>query len=533
MERLIKRLVIGLLIFAAVANAALFAGIYLTQDPAPRALDGQRIFTASRPAVVLVQANYGLTVSVPDATLPQASKNRLTRELTALVASGRVAYNGAAIDQAAVNLLLGNPDAYFVPGGNRTSDDVGLVTSGTGFFVSEDGYLITASHVVSAKKEDIRAEIVDLAKGPGQLADLRKAVKRSVLEDTGLTLSDSQLDKLVDWQQRWYDKYMAIDSMDVRYYLASGTVEAGQHLVSTGSRLSLVRAEDVYPGRDVAVMKADITTVPALALAAADPKPGARSYVIGYPRKGYLEEEAQLDATVPPTLTTGTMRDAVNLDSGWTAYGTDAAMTHGNSGGPVLDARGQVLGMASFAETDENGKPVSDGNSYFVPASVIRETLTNTYATAAPGTLTSLHYRALAQDDLHHYRHELAILSQVQSRSPWVSYLTEEISTAQSAVLSGKDQTPPELRGYVPVGAASAGIAILLAATAGIWLRLRRRRAARKAAAAAAQGATMQPGIDLAPVPELHMADVATAKSDTRSPIDPPADERVLLPPRP
>src|SRR2546430_14267583 len=179
--------------------------------------------------------------------------------------------------------------------------------------------------------------------------------------------------------------------MDVRYYLASGTVEAGQHLVSTGSRLSLVRAEDIYPGRDVAIMKADITTVPALALAAADPKPGARSYVIGYPRKGYLQEEAQMDATVPATLTSGTMRDATTRDGGWTAYGTDAEMSHGNSGGPGLDARGQVLGMASFVEADKNGTPVTGGYSYFVPASVIRGTLAKASATPATGTLMGLH----------------------------------------------------------------------------------------------------------------------------------------------
>ncbi len=340
MERLIKRLVLGLIVLVAAANVALFAGIWITRDPATRPPDGQRIFTASRPAVVLIQANYQLTASVPEATLSAASRNRLTRELTAMVVSGRLAYTDAAIDQAALNLLLANPDAYFVAGSNRTSDDVALVTSGTGFFVTEDGYLVTASHVVSAKNADIRAEIVDLVKDPSQLADMRKALKRSILDETGLTVTDGQLDKLVAWQQRWYEKYMTIDSMDIRYYLASGTVDAGQHLTSTGSRLSLISAEDVYPGRDVAVMKADITTVPALGLAAADPKPGARSYVIGYPRKGYLQEEAQMDATVPATLTSGTMRDATTRDGGWTAYGTDAEMSHGNSGGPVLDARG-------------------------------------------------------------------------------------------------------------------------------------------------------------------------------------------------
>ena len=166
MERLIKRLVLGLLVLVLLANAALFAAIKITQDPAPRPLDGPRIFAASRPAVMLIQANYQVTVSTPEPTIPKASEDRLTRELIAMARAGRLSLQQAAIDQAAVNLILDNPDAYFVPGTNRINDEVDLVSSGSGFFATEDGYLITASHVVSASKDDIRALITELEKKP-------------------------------------------------------------------------------------------------------------------------------------------------------------------------------------------------------------------------------------------------------------------------------------------------------------------------------------------------------------------------------
>ncbi len=133
--------------------------------------------------------------------------------------------------------------------------------------------------------------------------------------------------------------------------------------------------------------------------------------------------------------------------------------------------------------------------------------------------MIGLHYQALAQDDFHHYRHELAILSQVESRSPWASYLKDEISTAQSAVLSGEDQTPPELRGYIPFGAGAAGAAVFIAATAGLWLGLRRRRAARKAAAATAEAVTSQPLLAGVPVPEVQMAGVASSNDDVPNPM--------------
>ncbi len=262
MERLITRLVVALLALVVLANAALFAAFKITQDPAPRSLDGQRIFTASRPAVVLIQANYAVTASFPEPTVPKSSQDRLDQQLIAMVRAGRLSLQPAAIDQAAVNLILDNPDVYFVPGANRIKDDVSLVSSGSGFFATEDGYLITAAHVVSASKEDIRALILDLEKKPARLAEGRTEVQRLVRQESGITLNDSQLDKLISWQERWVDRYGTVDQVDTKYYLASGSaVEAGQQLETTGTRLSLVTAEAIAPGRDIAIMKADVTSV--------------------------------------------------------------------------------------------------------------------------------------------------------------------------------------------------------------------------------------------------------------------------------
>lgn len=504
-ERLIRRLVLGLLVLVVLANAALFAAIKITQDPAPRALDGQRIFAASRPAVVLIQTEYAISASLPEATLPKASQDRIDQQLIAMVRAGRLSLNPSAIDQAAVNLLLDSPDAYFVPGPTRVSDNLELVSSGSGFFATEDGYLVTAAHVVSASKDDIRALITGLEKQPGHRSEGRTELQRLVREESGITLSDSQLDKLISFQERWIDKYATVDKVDARYYLGSGgVVEAGQHLVTTGTRLSLVTAEPSAPGRDIAIMKADVTSVPALALAPAGPSMGSAAYLLGYPRRGYLEEAAQLDATVTPTLSVGTMTEQRPMEGGWTAVGTSAQVTHGNSGGPVLDSQGKVLGVVSFMLT--NGKDATDGPGFFVPVDVVRETLAKASVKPAAGTLTNLYYQALSQDDFHHYRHELDLLSQVQTRSAWHPYVRDAVTNTQSAVLSGKDQTPPVLNGYQPPALAALGAAALLALLTIVALQLRRgsRKGTIDAALAEPQPPSSEPA---APeVPELALS---------------------------
>jgi len=196
---------------------------------------------------------------------------------------------------------------------------------------------------------------------------------------------------------------------------------------------------------------------------------------------------------------TGTLQGQKPMDGGWWALATNAQVTHGNSGGPVLDSRGRVLGIVSFATTNATGAVEGDG--FFVPAEVLRETLDKATAKPVTGTLTSLYYQALSQGDFRHYRHELAILSQVQTRSPWHAYVKDDISATQSAVLSGKDETPPELSGLQKPAAGAAGGAAVLAAVTLLALRLRRRKLVN--AEAVTGPAEPNPSVDIAPDADL------------------------------
>ena len=60
------------------------------------------------------------------------------------------------------------------------------------------------------------------------------------------------------------------------------------------------------------------------------------------------------------------------------AIQTDAAINHGNSGGPLLDLQGQVIGINSQIESDSGG---NDGIGFAVPANTVKSVVSQLIAT--------------------------------------------------------------------------------------------------------------------------------------------------------
>jgi serine protease Do len=102
------------------------------------------------------------------------------------------------------------------------------------------------------------------------------------------------------------------------------------------------------PRRDVALIKADPQGRAPLALRSAAVQQGEAVYAIGAP----LGEKFQ------NTMTKGIV-SATRVEGGLPFIQSDVAVTHGNSGGPLLDDKGQVIGMTVYGRLDDNGLPVS------------------------------------------------------------------------------------------------------------------------------------------------------------------------------
>ncbi|HEY0831189.1 MAG TPA: serine protease [Candidatus Dormibacteraeota bacterium] len=496
MKRVLRIGVIVVLALALLGNAALGVGAVVTREPAPKALTGDRIVAASRPAIVLIQSNYALSASLASMDMPQSKFDELVAQVQAMWNSGEV-NTVAQAEHAAINLVLANPAEYYVPG-TPTKGGFDLFSTGSGFFVSEDGYLVTAAHVVTPDKTKLRDLALTTYDDPTEVANTKKVIADNLLADTSLTgaltLTSAEIDTIYNFYRSWISKYLSIDNIESKYYLSSGTVEAGDHLTANGVRASVVSIDPTSTGHDIAILKADITGVPTLQLAAGHANFGDATYAVGYPRQGYAQESVPLNQTVPATLSSGKV---VNIEQhgDWTAWGSTAVFTHGDSGGPVLGPDGKVMGLVSYSKVDGQGNQVQ-GGGYFIPSELIAADLASqsVKVNSDPKNLTATYYHALAEGDIHRYKPELLLLEDIRARSPFDAYVKDDILGIQSAVLAGRDQTPPDLTVYVPAAAASGfGVALLaMFVWLGIAIAVHRRKPT-FATAAAEKVETVEP----------------------------------------
>ncbi len=107
--------------------------------------------------------------------------------------------------------------------------------------------------------------------------------------------------------------------------------------------------------RDVALIRATPPPGQALALHLALPGQGEQVFAIGAP----------LDPGLQGTLTRGIV-SANRLMDGRPFIQSDVAITHGNSGGPLLNEHGEVVGIADLVLADGNGTEVA-GLGLFIP----------------------------------------------------------------------------------------------------------------------------------------------------------------------
>ena len=265
---------------------------------------------------------------------------------------------------------------------------------GTGFFFHPDGYLITNGHVVQhANMKDLQAE---KSRGDELRKDFVKNLREviSLIEkQTHKKISDADVIQLA---QKANIELVAPPTLTL--VLANGKTVNGDILQYS--------APITENGKDVAVLKVPGSNYPTVPLGNSDQvRLQDAIMVMGYPgvasqwgANPLISAESNYEASA----TNGHISAVKTGALGVPILQTDAAITHGNSGGPVFNEHGEVIGIATA------GVESVQGFNFLVPINTAAEFVRQTGVQSAKGTFDEHWDRALDLYDSSEFRAAIA-----------------------------------------------------------------------------------------------------------------------------
>ncbi len=146
---------------------------------------------------------------------------------------------------------------------------------------------------------------------------------------------------------------------------ANGLILTNAHVVGDAANVQIVTTSGLEitgevsfknKARDVALIKTPLKTKNALNLRLELPASAEEVFAVGTPLKESLQ------ATVTKGIVSAIRKDATN---GLSFIQSDAAISPGNSGGPLFDAKGRVIGVSVAKFTGSN----AEGLGLFIPIS--------------------------------------------------------------------------------------------------------------------------------------------------------------------
>ncbi len=247
-------------------------------------------------------------------------------------------------------------------------------SSGSGFLYRPDGYLVTNGHVVAdANVKDAQAT-----------AALQARIRHTVLNERLIPYLENKYQRKFTGAE---DAVATAIKLKIVY-----TVPDLQVYLSnwTGYKAEIKAYSDPITGggKDIAILKIDTNNLPTVKLGNSDTVHIQEPMtVIGYPgaASGGLIGEG---STLVPTVTNGHI-SALKVDfKGTPVIQSDAAITHGNSGGPAFNDASEVIGISTFG-------PEVAGFNFFVPVNTAMEFVRSVGATPQAGLFNSLWAEAL------------------------------------------------------------------------------------------------------------------------------------------
>lgn len=313
------------------------------------------------PATVLIKTTFEATVQVPEVKVD-------VEKLQARFNAVQLPPGASEEDQRKQEdeIFFANPEEFLIANTQMRNRTVKIVSQGSGFICSPDGYVITNAHVVTPNQQIFKNAL------------LKSALNEDAEKFSQIRHTKDDNERLLNALVKFYQANTSVGdvSKEVRAVLNSSGTETRPQ--TDGLKCEVKKVGQVYPGKDVAVLKMTGSNLPMLPLAAnLDKKElnvGDELTVVGYPAVATFDKNFDTSKPAECSVIKGTVVSIPTMKEGWKIIQTNATGTHGNSGGPVLNKSGEVVGIFTATTIDEEGKEVV-GFYKVVPVDILREFL--------------------------------------------------------------------------------------------------------------------------------------------------------------
>ena len=293
---------------------------------------------------------------------------------------------------------------------------------GTAFVVDAAGTLLTNQHVLATEM---------VPEDPAQLAsfleeDVQNFV-RAVIELAGGQPPDSELPvldrSLIAWLLTNYER-TGVQRNEVRIATHLQPVAKPLRLLSIKPapalpdwKQSTVPCEvlvtgKVYPGKDVAVLRASSLASRLISLPLGDSSRfplGSNIYALGFPGAAVVPGVDAQAARFRVIAHDGIVDQRLPLQTGWEAFHMTANINHGDSGGPVIDEKGNVIAI------NVAGSQTAVAQNLAIPINLAKEFLAQAKViTIGRNEVTKTWYEACAALQAGRYADALPLFENVE-----------------------------------------------------------------------------------------------------------------------
>lgn len=417
-----------------------------------------QIAERNKPGTVMIQATFKGTVSAIEPEFDQPALENLAREVKEQLETEGT-FTKDLFWNVYIRTFCANVDKYMMKGTNTVTKDLDITMVGSGFIITPDGYVITNAHVVDENDDETKKNFAEQAFQEimtKDIEELESSMERKMTDDEQKALRDAN-----SW---YFSQTMEVGDITKSFSVVMGVSGKGDKIVPLVIPAKLVVQGKPIPGKDVAILRlTEKHTYPTIRIGNdKEMRVGDQVYVLGYPAVATFHPLISEESISEASLTRGLVSAKKNMKDGWEVLQTDASITHGNSGGPVMNDAGEVIGLATFGSIDQQRGQEVQGMNFIVPSTIVKEFLDKKDITPQMSDISLAYEEAMNLFDKSRFKKALEKFSEVKSMNGSFPFINKMIEDTQRNIDKGLDKEPMDMKMYYYIGGGVLVLVLLL-----------------------------------------------------------------------